>query len=70
LLYGPEVPNDDNHTRALLTMLHYPIPRAKDLPLDRIYEAYDRFLDELNKTTDPAHVAARRRFIERVEHLN
>jgi hypothetical protein len=70
LLYAPEVPDGNAQTRAILAMLHYPVPRAKDLPVERVYAAYDRFLDELNKTTDPAHMAARGRFIERVERLN
>jgi hypothetical protein len=69
LRYGPEVPNDDDRTRALITTLNYEIPRAKDLPLERIYAAYDRFLDELGHGTDPPHATARRRFIDRVQRL-
>jgi hypothetical protein len=67
--YGPEVPDDDERIRELITMLNYEIPRAKDLPPEEIYAAYDRFLDELNNRTDPTHIAARRRFIERVQRL-
>jgi hypothetical protein len=69
LRYGPEVPVDDGRARALITMLNYEIPRAKDLPLERICAAYDRFLDELNHGTDPPHLTARRRFIDRVLRL-
>jgi hypothetical protein len=67
--YAAEVPDDDIRTRALITKLNYEIPRAKDLPPERIYAAYDRFLDELNNGTDPPHIAARHRFIERVQRL-
>jgi hypothetical protein len=67
--YAPEVPEDDDRTRALITTLNYKIPRAKDLPPDQVYAAYDRFLDELNNGTDPPHMAARHRFIERVQRL-
>lgn len=69
LRYGPEVPDDDERTRTLITMLNYEIPRAKDLPLESIYAAYDRFLNELNHGTDPRHAAARQRFIQRVQSL-
>ena len=64
--YAPEVPAEDDRTRLLITRLNYEIPRAKDLPLETIYAAYDRFLDELNNRTDPRHLAARQRFIDRV----
>jgi hypothetical protein len=67
--YGPEVPDTDERTRALITMLHYEIPRAKDLPLETIHAAYQRFLDELNRGTDAQHTAARQRFIARVRAL-
>jgi hypothetical protein len=67
--YGPEVPADDDRVRALLVLLKVDIPRAKDLPLDRIYEGYDRFLNELARGKDAKHLAARRRLIERVEAL-
>jgi hypothetical protein len=63
------VPDDDDRTRALITTLDYEIPHAKDLPLERIYAAYDRFLDELSHGTDPPHTTARRRFIDRVQRL-
>jgi hypothetical protein len=65
--YGPEVPDTDDRTRALIAMLHYELPRAKDLPLGDVYAAYDRFLQELNRGTD--HAAARQRFIGRVQAL-
>lgn len=67
--YGPEVPADDHLTRALITTLNYEIPHAKDLPLERIYAAYERFLDELKDATDPRHVTARLRFIDRVQRI-
>ena len=67
--YAPEVPDDEVQVRALITRLGYEIPHAKDLPLDRIYAAYDRFLDELNNESDAQHLAARRRFIDRVQRL-
>ena len=67
--YGPEVPADDDRTRMLITTLNYEIPQAKDLPLERIYAAYDRFLDELKHGTDPRHVTARLRFIDRVQRV-
>lgn len=67
--YGPEVPDTDDRTRALITMLHYEIPRAKDLPTGTIYAAYERFLQELNRGADPQHTAARQRFIARVRAL-
>jgi len=69
LRYGPEVPNDDDRTRALITRLNYEIPRAKDLPLERISAVYDRFLNELSHGADPPHATARRRFIDRVQRL-
>jgi hypothetical protein len=69
LRYGPEVPGDDNRTRSLITALGYEIPRAKDLPPDRIYASYDRFLDELSNGTDARHKVARQRFIARVRGL-
>jgi hypothetical protein len=69
LHYGPEVPDDDDRIRTLITALNYEIPHAKDLPPERIYAAYDRFLDELNKGTDPRHLAARLRFIDRVQRV-
>jgi hypothetical protein len=49
--------------------LNYQIPRARDLPLEPIYAAYGRFLDELNHGTDQAHTTARRRFVDRVQRL-
>jgi hypothetical protein len=63
--YGPEVP-DLKFIEPLFTQLGYEIPKAKDLPPEQIYTACDNFLDELNKKTDAQHLAARRRFIERV----
>jgi hypothetical protein len=66
--YGPEVPDDDQ-ARAIVLALKYQIPQAKDLPVGNIYAAYDRFLHELNHRTDPQHLAARQRFIERVQRL-
>jgi hypothetical protein len=67
--YAPEVPADDDRTRTLITSLGYEIPRAKGLPLEQVYAAYDRFFDELKKNTDPQHVAARQRFIDRVQRI-
>ena len=68
--YGPEAPVDDQRIRVLLGLLKVDIPHARDLPPDRIYAAYDRFLDELSHGKDARHLAARQRFIDRVEHLN
>ncbi len=67
--YGPEVPDTDDQTRALITMLQYEIPRAKDLPRGTVYGAFERFLHELNRGTDARHAAARQRFIARVRGL-
>jgi hypothetical protein len=54
--YAPEVPDDDDRTRILITRLNYEIPRAKDLPLERTYAAYHRFFDELKTGNgSPAH---------------
>jgi hypothetical protein len=64
--YGPEVPDTDDRTSAVIAMLRYQIPRAKDLPLADVYAAYERFLHEMNRGTDPRHTAARQRFITRV----
>lgn len=66
--YGPEVP-DDSRSKAIISELGYELPAAKDLSVSEIYAAYDRFLDELNKQDDARHVAARKRFIERVRSL-
>jgi hypothetical protein len=69
-IYAPEVPMDDEQTRRLIIKMNYEIPRARDLPPEQIYEAYSRFLDELEKRpADPAHTAARQRFLERVDRL-
>ncbi len=68
-VYGPEVPMSDEQMRRLIAMLKYEVPRAKDLPPEEIYQAYSRFLDELEHTTDPQHVAARERFLDRVRRL-
>jgi hypothetical protein len=67
--YAPEVPDDDDRTRILITRLNYEIPLAQDLPFERIYAAYDRFFDELKTGNDPRRTAARRRFIDRVQRL-
>jgi len=64
--YGPEMPDTDDRTRALITILRYEIPRAKALPPGTVYAAYERFLHELNRGTDARHTAARQRFISRV----
>ena len=64
--YDPEVPDNDERTRALIAMLHYEIPRAKDLLLAIISAGYQRFLQELNGGAGPRHAAARQRFIARV----
>jgi hypothetical protein len=69
-VYAPEVPEDDAQARRLIIKLNYEIPRAKDLPSEEIYQAYSRFLDELEKhLADPPHVAARQRFLDRVYRL-
>jgi hypothetical protein len=69
-VYAPEVPVDDAQVRRLIAKLNYEIPRARDLPPEQIYEAYSRFLDELEKRpADPAHAAARQRFLDRVFRL-
>jgi len=65
--YGPEVP-DDVRIRALIALLGYEVPRARDLPPEDIQRAYARFLQELSTETDAAHAAARRRFVERALH--
>jgi hypothetical protein len=67
--YGPEVPDTDDRTRALIAMLHYEIPRAKDLPRGALYGVFERFLHELNRGNDARHAAARQRFIARVRAL-
>jgi hypothetical protein len=67
--YGPETPDGDDQMRAVIAMLHYELPHAKDLPPGAIYAAYDRFLHELDRGTDPRHTAARQRFIARVRAL-
>ena len=67
--YGPEVPDTNDRTGTLIAMLHYEIPRAKDLPLAVVSAAYQRFLDELNRGSDPRPMAARQRFIARVRTL-
>jgi hypothetical protein len=67
--YGPEAPVDDERIRELLGLLKVDIPRARDLPPDRIYAAYGRFLEELSHGKDARHLAARQRFIDRVERL-
>jgi hypothetical protein len=66
---GAETPVDDERIRVLLGLLKVDIPRARDLPLDRIYAAYDLFLDELSHGKDARHLAARQRFIDRAERL-
>jgi hypothetical protein len=66
--YAPEVPPDDR-APGIFAKLGYEIPRAADLPADRVGRAYDWFLHELRTRTDSVHVAARRRFIERAERL-
>jgi hypothetical protein len=69
-VYAPEVPMDDAQTRRLIAKLNYEIPRARDLPSEEIYQAYSRFLDELEKhLPDPPHAAARQRLLERVYRL-
>jgi hypothetical protein len=67
--YGPETPDGDDQMRAVIAMLHYELPRAKDSPPGAIYAAYERFMHELNRGTDPRHTAARQRFIARVRAL-
>ena len=67
--YGPEVPDTDDRMRAVIAMLQYEIPRAKDLPLQDVYAAYRLFLEELNRGSDAPHTAARQRFIARVRAL-
>jgi hypothetical protein len=67
--YAPEVPVNDDQTRRLIIRLNYDIPRARDLPPEEIYQAYSRFLDELERPADPVHAAARQRFLDRVYRL-
>jgi len=67
--YGPEVPETEDRTRAVMAMLHYDIPHANSLPVGDVYAAYTRFLNELNQVTDARHAAARQRFIARVRTL-
>jgi hypothetical protein len=62
--YGPEVPDDDR-TRALITLLGYDIPLARDLPPEDVQRAYERFVQEVSTGTSAAHAAARRRLVER-----
>ena len=66
--YGTEVP-DDNRIKSLIIILGYEIPTAKDLPPGEINGAYGRFLEELKNQNDARHVAARKRFLERVRSL-
>lgn len=68
-VYAPEVPVNDDQTRRLITKLNYEIPHASDLPPEEIYQAYSRFLDELERPADAVHAAARRRFLDRVYRL-
>jgi len=68
--YGPETPDSDDRMRAVIAMLHYELPRARDLPPGTVYAAYERFLHELNRGTDARHTAARQRFITRVLDLH
>ena len=63
------MPDSDDQMRAVIAMLHYELPHAKDLPPGTVYAAYQRFLHELNRATDPRHAAARQRFIARVRAL-
>jgi hypothetical protein len=67
--YGPEVPESDERTRALIAMLDVEVPRARSLPIETIATGYDRFLSELNNGRDTVHLAARQRFVERVRRL-
>jgi hypothetical protein len=50
--YGPEVPDADDRTRALIAMLHYEIPHAKDLPPGTV-GAVERFCTRLNRGPTP-----------------
>jgi len=68
--YGPETPDSDDQMRTVIAMLHYELPRARDLPSRTVYAAYERFLHELNQSTDPLHAAARQRFIARARALH
>jgi hypothetical protein len=68
-VYAPEVPVGDDQIRRIIIRLNYEIPRARDLPPEEIYQAYSRFLDELEHSADPVHVAARQRFLDRVYRL-
>jgi len=70
-VYAPEVPVGDDQTRRLITRLNYEIPHAKSLPAEQIYQAYYRFLLELEnpRALDSAHVKARRRLLERARRL-
>lgn len=41
--YEPEVPSDDEQIRRLIVLLGYPIPRASELSVQRLGEAYALF---------------------------
>jgi hypothetical protein len=41
--YGPETPDSDDQMRAVIAMLHYELPRARDLPPGTVYASYERF---------------------------
>jgi hypothetical protein len=66
--YDPDTLHLEGITPPLVSV-EDKIPRARDLPSERIYAAYDRFLDELHQGTDPSHTTARGRFIQRVQRL-
>jgi len=67
--YAAEVPADELRLRRLLGLLGVEIPKGRDLPAQRIAQAYQLYLNELD-SLDSKHVAARQRFIDRVQRLD
>jgi hypothetical protein len=67
--YGPEVPSDDEQTRRLIVLLGYPIPRASELPVERLADAYGLLLTKLTGADASLYAQATKRLIERVKAL-
>lgn len=68
--YFAEVPGDEVRIRRLLAQLDVEIPTGRDLPPQRVAEAYRLFLGALTDTRDPKHLEARQRFVRRVQQLD
>jgi hypothetical protein len=66
--YSAEVPGDEARIRRLLALLDVEIPKGRDLPAQRVAQAYQLYLDQLD-TRDSTHLAARQRLIDRVLRL-